>query len=137
MLLSLKHGRAGEAYHITGATPVTFRQLAESIAVAMAVDVPRLNIPRWLASTGAFSLEVLSKITGKSPALSRAGVAFFCENRAFSWAKAHRELGYIPEYQLTNGVDRTVAWYRQHGWITDSQGHSPLQQILPDQKARN
>jgi nucleoside-diphosphate-sugar epimerase len=120
MLLSLSHGRPGEAYHITGTTPATFRQLAETIAAAMGVEVPRLSIPRWLASTGAVSLEVLSKITGRLPALSRTGVAFFSENRAFSSAKAHRELGYTPQYQLTKGIERTVAWYRQHGWIPDS-----------------
>jgi nucleoside-diphosphate-sugar epimerase len=121
MLQSLSHGRPGEAYHITGITPATFRQLAETIAAAMGVEAPRLSIPRWLASTGAVSLEVLSKITGRLPALSRAGVAFFSENRAFSSAKAYRELGYTPQYQLTKGIERTVAWYRQHGWIPDSQ----------------
>jgi len=117
ILLSLKHGKTGEAYHITGATPATFREFAESIAAALGVDAPRLSVPRWLASTGAFSLEALSKITGKLPVLSRTGIAFFCEDRAFSWAKAQLELGYTPEYQLTDGVGRTVAWYRQQGWI--------------------
>lgn len=114
MLLCLSQGRPGEAYHITGPNPVTVREFAETIAAAFGVDPPWLSVPRWLAWTGAASLEAFSRLAGRMPPLSRTGVAFFSEDRAFSWRKAHEELGYIPQYDLATGVERTVAWYRQH-----------------------
>jgi nucleoside-diphosphate-sugar epimerase len=66
---------------------------------------------------GAFGFEVLGRVSGLRPPLSQAGVAFFGEDRLFSWQRAHEELGYTPEYDLAAGVARTVAWYRQQGWL--------------------
>jgi nucleoside-diphosphate-sugar epimerase len=62
-------------------------------------------------------LEALGRASGWTPPLSRTGVAFFSEDRVFSWQKAKRELGYVPENDLAAGAEITVAWYRQHGWL--------------------
>ncbi len=113
MLLCLGRGRPGEVYHITGPRPVTFRELGETIAAALGVRPPWLSLPRWSATAGAIGLEALGHLTGRKLPLSRTGVAFFSEDRVFSWQKAHRELGYTPNHDLAAGVDRTVAWYRQ------------------------
>ena len=37
--------------------------------------------------------------------------------RAFDIARARRELGYAPKVSLGDGVGRTLAWYREHGWL--------------------
>jgi nucleoside-diphosphate-sugar epimerase len=52
-----------------------------------------------------------------TPPLSRTGVAFFSENRRFSWQKAHRELGYQPRIELAEGIRRTAEWYRQQNLL--------------------
>jgi nucleoside-diphosphate-sugar epimerase len=44
-------------------------------------------------------------------------VAFFSENRRFSWEKARRELGYQPQVDLAEGVEKTAAWYRQQNLL--------------------
>ena len=51
------------------------------------------------------------------PPFSRGTVAFFTEPRAFSIARAHAELGYTPQVPLSEGVRRTVAWYREQGLL--------------------
>lgn len=117
MLACLRRGRAGEVYHLAGPRPLTFRELGETIAAGLGVAPPRWNLPRWLAMLGATGLEALARVTGRAPPLSRTGAAFFSENRVFSWQKAHRELGYLPGYDLANGVLLTAAWYRRHGWL--------------------
>lgn len=108
LLRCLEHGRVGEVYHIAGPRPVTFRELAETIAAALAVPPVRLTVPHWLAMAGATGGEMVGRILRRRPPLSRAGVAFFSENRRFSWQKAHRELGYTPQVELAEGVARTV-----------------------------
>lgn len=113
----LGRGQPGEIYHITGPQPVTFKTLGETIADALDVRPPRLHIPRPVAWLGAWLLEGLGRVTGREPPLSRTGVAFFSESRAFSWAKAEKELGYRPQYSLPAGVQKTVAWYREKGWL--------------------
>lgn len=117
MLACLKRGRPGETYHITGPRPVTFRELAETIAGALGVPAPRLNLPRGLAMAGAAGLEALASLTGRKAPLGRSGVAFFSEDRRFSWQKARYDLAYAPRYDLKAGVEETVRWYRQRGWL--------------------
>lgn len=117
MLLCLRHGRRGEAYHITGPRPVTFRELGDAIAHALGVPAPTLSLPKWLASSGAAGLEILGRVLAVTPPLSRSGVAFFTENRRFSWRKAQQELGYSPRSDLAAGVLQTVHWYREQGWL--------------------
>jgi len=117
MLLCLTRGEPGQVYHVAGPRPVTFRELGETIATALRVRRPSLSLPSWLASTGAVGLEGLARAVGQTPPLTRTSVAFFSQNRRFSFEKAHRELGYAPEYDLAAGVARSVSWYREHGWI--------------------
>ena len=117
MLLALRNGRSSQIYHITGPQPVTFRELGQTIAAALDAPPPKLNLPRWLAWFGAATLEVGLGLIKKQPPLSRTGVAFFSENRRFSWQKAHEELGYTPQFDLARGVAETVAWYRENGLV--------------------
>lgn len=113
----LKDGAPGEIYHITGPYPVTFRELGQRIAAALDVPEPRLSLPYPLAWLGALALETTARISGKEAPLSRDGVAFFSENRRFSWEKARQALGYRPQYELQDGLRLTVDWYRQQGLL--------------------
>ena len=126
MLLCLQNGRPGEIYHITGPRPVTFRQLGETIAATLSARPPWLRLPRGLAMSGAAILEKLGPLTGITPPLSRTGVAFFSENRRFSWEKARQELGYMPQFELQAGVAATVRWYRAHNHLPPAREKSAV-----------
>jgi len=117
MLACLEQGQPGQAYQIAGPRPVSFRELAETIAAALDVQPPRLRVPRFIASLGAAGLEIVGGLTHRPIPLSRTGVAFFSEDRQFSIAKAQQELGYRPQIDLEEGVRRTVAWYRAEGLL--------------------
>ena len=47
----------------------------------------------------------------------RRRVDFFTKSRAFDIGRARRELGYAPSVGLREGIARTLAWYRAHGWL--------------------
>ncbi|MCA9975321.1 MAG: NAD-dependent epimerase/dehydratase family protein [Anaerolineales bacterium] len=117
MLLALQTGEPGGIYHITGARPVPFRELAESIAHALDVPPPWLQIPKPLAYLGATGLEFIGNLTGIPVPLSRTGVAFFSENRRSTYQRAKEELGYQPQIGLSEGVQRSVDWYRAQGLL--------------------
>lgn len=118
LLLCLRSGRPGQTYQITGPRPATFRELARTIADELGVRRPWLRVPRGAAWLGAAGLEAAGKLTGRDDVpLSRAGVAFFSENRRSTFAKAHRDLGYTPGVDLAEGVARSVAWYRAEGLL--------------------
>jgi nucleoside-diphosphate-sugar epimerase len=44
-------------------------------------------------------------------------VDFFTKSRAFDIGRARQELGYAPAVGLRDGIGRTLAWYRQEGWL--------------------
>ena len=117
LLLCLRAGRPGETYQIAGPRPVTFRELAETIADELGARRPWLHLPRAAAWAGAAALEAAGRLTGRDVPLSRAGVAFFSEYRRSSFAKARRALGYEPRVDLAEGVARSVAWYRREGLL--------------------
>jgi nucleoside-diphosphate-sugar epimerase len=117
MLHCMSRGQSGEAYHIVGPRAVTFRELGETIAKELGVRPPRVSLPRWPAQLAATGFEIVGRMSGWKPPLSRTGVNFFSEDRVFSWQKAHDQLGYAPQYDVAAGVAETVAWYRQRGWL--------------------
>lgn len=116
-LLCLEKGRSGEAYHITGPSPVTFRELVETTAAVLGVDKPKFNVPHLAAWMLAAPMEGLFLAANRTPPLSRAGVAFFSRSRMASWQKAKIELEYAPRYDLLAGLTETVDWYRKQGWL--------------------
>lgn len=88
------------------------RQAAKSCgARAVAIRIPSAGV---LAVGAANSL--WGKIRGKTPPLTldkaRASCApgWACDDR-----RAREELGYSPKWNLADGMDQTVAWYRERG----------------------
>lgn len=117
IVAALDHGRVAETYHIAGPRPLSFREMGSTFAEALGVPAPRYAVPVPLARAVATVLEGAGRLSGMAPPLSRDGVSFFSENRAFSWAKAHRDLAYKPQTDLAEGARLTVDWYRRQGYL--------------------
>jgi nucleoside-diphosphate-sugar epimerase len=47
----------------------------------------------------------------------RRRVDFYTKSRAFDITRARTELGYRPQVELRDGIRRTIAWYRDQGWL--------------------
>ena len=112
-----ERARPLEAYHICGPRPVTICELATAIAAALDVKAPTLRLPKWLVSAGAWAAERAGALLGINPPFTLEGVRFFTESRAFSVEKAWSELGWRPEVDIAEGARRSVAWYREQGWL--------------------
>lgn len=117
MLECLRRGRPGRAYHLVGPRAVTFRELADTIAAALGVRRPWLDLPRPVAEAGAVVAEALGRALSRRPPLSRTGVDFFSRDRVFSIDRARAELGHAPTRDIATGIPATVAWYRGRGWL--------------------
>ncbi len=108
---------AGRAYNIVGEEPVAFRRFCEAIAAALGCSLPRGRIPRGLARAAGALLEGVRLVTRFEVPLTRARVDFMTSNRAYDPSRARRELGYAARTGLEEGMRRTVAWYREKGWL--------------------
>lgn len=79
---------------------------------------PRL-LPKILTSPVGFGMELVAAVCSakEPPILTRSRVNMMYDNIEFSAAKAKRLLGFEAGTPLREGIARTVAWYRQNGYL--------------------
>jgi dihydroflavonol-4-reductase len=117
-LLCGTHEKAvGEAFIIGGDGYLPLPELVDRIATHLQVPPPRMHIPlmpvEWLAGM----CESVCTPLGIEPPLHKRRVSFFKNNRAFSIEKVKRVLGYVPRVSLDEGLNRTIRWYEEHGYL--------------------
>jgi nucleoside-diphosphate-sugar epimerase len=117
-LLALERPEAvGQAFIVAGPNYVTQRELAERIAWATGARLLPFRVPLLPLRVAAALCEAVCVPFGIDPPLHRRRVEFFSKSRAFSIEKAKRLLGYAPKVDLDLGIARTVASYREAGWL--------------------
>jgi dihydroflavonol-4-reductase len=108
---------AGRTYILAGPDVTTLDELVRIIAEEAGVKPPRIHLPVWPFRLAGAVVETICAPLGIEPPIYRRRVDFFTKSRAFDITRARRELGYAPQIGVREGVRRTLAWYREHGWI--------------------
>ena len=108
---------AGRTYILAGEEVTTLNEVTRLIAEEAGVPPPRLRLPVWPFWLAGAACEAVCAPLRFPPPLYRRRVDFFTKSRAFDIARAKNELGYAPAVGLREGIRRTLAWYREHGWI--------------------
>ncbi|KAI1263095.1 C-3 sterol dehydrogenase/C-4-like protein [Xylariaceae sp. FL1019] len=103
----------GEAFLVSNGSPVYFWDMMR--AIWQEAGSPSGPNSAWILSrdlglTLGFFGEMLGKISGKTPSLSRQRIVFSTMTRYYDISKARRRLGYEPLTTLADGVRRTVKW---------------------------
>ena len=118
LLLMLTHpAAAGEAFNLCDDCAVTYREFYMAYAQMLGMD--RLpTLPEWAYKAGRNApTNALRRLLGKQP----AGVwswHFRFNPSQFGVAKAKQLLGYRPAIDFAEGMRRTEAWLRAHGYLT-------------------
>jgi len=108
---------SGGTYILAGGEVTTLNELVRRIAAAAGVRPPSLHLPVWPVWLAGAACEALCVPLGVEPPLYRRRVDFFTKSRAFDISRARTELGYAPAVGLDDGIRRTLAWYREQGWL--------------------
>jgi nucleoside-diphosphate-sugar epimerase len=104
----------GHVYLIGDDRYVTLNELVQRVAESLGRKVKVTYLPfapLWAAAALCEAVCVPLRI---QPPLFRRRADWFRQNRAFTIARAQRDLGYRPAIDLTNGLARTARWYREH-----------------------
>jgi nucleoside-diphosphate-sugar epimerase len=108
---------AGRTYILAGGEVTTLNELVARIASEAGVAPISWHLPVWPFWLAGAICEGVCAPFGIAPPLYRRRVDFFTKSRAFDITRAREELGFAPAVGLTDGIRRTLEWYRREGWI--------------------
>jgi len=108
---------AGRTYLLAGERYTTLRDLVALVAEELGVRPPWIRLPVWPVWLAGLACELVCVPLRIEPPLYRRRVDFYTKSRAFDITRAKTELGYQPRVDLREGIRRTIAWYRQQGWL--------------------
>jgi nucleoside-diphosphate-sugar epimerase len=107
----------GECFHLAGREPVAVSALASAIASAEGTRLPAGRIPVAAAWAVARLGDLLpSELKHRVP-LTRSRFEFLTHSRMYDVSRAVRLLDFTAPTGLSAGLARTVAWYRQRGYL--------------------
>ena len=120
LILAAEDDRAvNEIILLAGPDAVSTRKMVDVIAASVGSRVPRWHAPSspfWLV---AIALETVCKPLKIQPPLHRRRMDFFKKSFSLSRDRAKTLLGFEPAVSFAEGVDRTTAWYREQGLLSD------------------
>jgi dihydroflavonol-4-reductase len=97
----------------------SFQSLTD-IARAVAAAEPSAKVPRVMPLGVARAVstvgEGIARVTGRPPMIARSVLQFLERGSRPSGARARAELGWTPT-PFPSGVERTLAHFRQQGWL--------------------
>ena len=102
-------GVEGEMFIVAGAQPVESKELVNAISRALRVRVQQIHFPVWLGLAGGAIIEIAFKLLGRRPPFSRRSIDFFLKHNAYDISKAQNRLGYQPQVNLQDGLQKTIA----------------------------
>ncbi|MFT3965870.1 MAG: NAD-dependent epimerase/dehydratase family protein [Sphingobium sp.] len=117
-LLAMTSDNAPGSTFIIGAQDyLPLRDYVGMAAKVLGVRAPSIRVPYGIMNLSAHMCEMLCAPLGIQPPLHRRRLTFYKHNRAFSIARAQRQLGFAPRVGLEEGFTKTVAWYREQGML--------------------
>jgi nucleoside-diphosphate-sugar epimerase len=113
-----RESASGEVFYIAGDEIYSYAELLRTMAKIMNLKPVEFRVPLLALSTAAHALTWMSKISGKTFSLN---VDKLNEIRPDYWIcsneKAKRVLGFHPKYDLNQGMEQTIRWYKKEGWL--------------------
>jgi dihydroflavonol-4-reductase len=109
-------GATGERYLISGATLTVREAIAAMAEIAGIEGVPRI-LPAPVAMATATVIGAIGRVRRRRAPFCREMMRTLLHGHAYDGTRATRELGlsYLP---IEETLRRTLAWYRQNGFIT-------------------
>jgi len=117
--LAASQAGAGRAYYLAHERPVSWNGLAAAAARIMGVKLRTVPIPPALARAVGVCADAWSHVAGQPSIISREKIVEgLCQAWICDTGRARAELGFRAPTDLDDGLARTLAWYKEAGWLS-------------------
>jgi nucleoside-diphosphate-sugar epimerase len=108
----------GRTYHMVGPETAPLSRILGLVARMAGRRPITLPVPGQPLIAVAFLVHLLSRVRGHISKVSHYKVREILQLGWFaSYRRAEEELGYSPRFGLEEGLSRTLAWYREAGYL--------------------
>jgi nucleoside-diphosphate-sugar epimerase len=118
LLLALESAVAVGQTYIACSEAHSYSEFSDVIATALNKRTLRIVVPLALLTPMALWAKIQGRLTGRPALLNEQRII---DMRQPYWLytaeKAHRELGFVPRYDLETAVQETANWYQENGWL--------------------
>jgi nucleoside-diphosphate-sugar epimerase len=122
MLAAATADAAGEAFLVSGAAPVTWREYLGGFAALVGKPLPP-SVPAWWARLHVRWMQRYGKLAERSVRLSDMDLRLMTQRTRVEIGKARASLGYAPRVDLGEGLRRCARWLRDAGYLpADARG---------------
>jgi dihydroflavonol-4-reductase len=113
--LALERGRIGERY-VLGGENLLLKDLLALVADVAGRKPPTIELPEAVVWPAAWVMEMLARLTGIPPMMTRDHIKMARHKMFYSSAKAMNELGYAPR-PVRTAIEDAVTWFRADGML--------------------
>jgi dihydroflavonol-4-reductase len=111
-------GSGGLTCFVAHAPPVRVRALLDAIRTAVGRRAFLLPVPAGIVYPLAVGADVLGRAIGRMLPINRRRYAeMYAEGFVCRTERLRDQLGVEAAVDLSEGIARTAAWYRDHGWL--------------------
>jgi len=109
---------SGEIFFLSRPETYAWEDIGRAIARALGKHYRQLLLPQWMAATAGHAGDLWALLTGRPATINSQKVKELLEP---SWlcdsSKARAKLGFNPGIDLEGGIEQTVRWYQDRGWL--------------------
>ncbi|MCK6619991.1 MAG: NAD(P)-dependent oxidoreductase [Calditrichaceae bacterium] len=103
--LAMTHSNApGHLYIVAGDEAITSRELISTFCQVCDLKFPAIHVSYTTGKVLAVSVETIFRLLDKEPPVSRRTLEFFDTNNAFDISRIREELGFQPQFTLSQGI---------------------------------
>ncbi len=118
LLTASEHRRGVGTFFLTDGPPHTWREIAQALANASSHKVFIATLPDWLVLGAGALNDAAHGLFGRQAMFGREKARDFCAPSYSCSSQAAREaFGYEPKLALAEGMQATMRWYREEGWL--------------------
>jgi UDP-glucose 4-epimerase len=115
-LMALRSPNAGgRVFNVSDGTFHTLDEIVATICAALGRRRPSLTLPVRPARIAAGILEDMQRLIGRNPKIGRSTIDKYTEDVAVDSTRIQRELGFVPQMNLSAGWEQTIREMREHG----------------------